>query len=55
MLRNAPFFMNGLTIAKQSAIITVLVSEFGRVPNTVIRVFTVSFTHWVNDTFFVSQ
>ena len=42
MLRNAPFFMNGLTIAKQSAIITVLVSEFGRVPNTVIRVFKVS-------------
>ena len=38
-----------------SSIITVLVSEFGRVPNTVIRVFTVSFTHWVNDTFFVSQ
>lgn len=47
--------MNGLTIAKQSAIITVLVSEFGRVPNTVIRVFTVSFTHWVSGTFFVSE
>ena len=55
MLRNAPFFMNGLTIAKQSAIIIVLVSEFGRVPNTVIRVFTVSFTYWVNGTFFVSE
>ena len=41
---NAPFFTNGLTIGKQSAIIIMLVSEFGRVPNTVIRVFTVSFT-----------
>ena len=38
-------FAKRLTIGEQSAIIIVLVSEFGRVPNTVIRVFTVSFTY----------
>ena len=48
--------MIGLTIGKQSAIIIVLVSEFGRVPNTVIRVFTVSVSTLVLiGTFFISR
>lgn len=47
--------MKRLTIAKLSAIITVLVSEFGLVPNTVIRVFKVSVSTLVLiGTFFVS-
>ena len=39
-------FAKRLTIAKQSAIIIVLVSEFSRGLNAVIRVFTVSFTQF---------
>lgn len=48
-------FAKRLTIERLSAIITVLVSGFGYKPNTVIRVFTVSFTCFGEWHFFVSE